>query len=142
MAKAIAAFILFAGMFYPNVPTWSDQMPTTTTTLQKKKIKKWRVRPTYYHAVAAQTDSRFWETADGSNVNDFFYEDTIYIAVPQSKWKALRKYQFCNIVDYDNMPCKIVDVLNQRYNKHNRIDVLLQKGETLSSSDSVTVNLY
>lgn len=145
--KTIAALLVTVGMLLPqracNITTWTEIETASATTANvvsppPKKLL-WKVRPTYYHAVASQTDERYWETADGSDVRGFSFQDTIYIAVPQSKWKRLRKYKNCYIGD---MPCKIVDKLNNRYNKHNRIDILLPKKQKLSTSDSTLVELW
>lgn len=143
--RVYAALVIMAGMLLPqracNIETWTDIETTLAKTVNVVSAPErllWKVRPTYYHAEPSQTDERYWETADGSNVNDFYFRDTIYIAVPQNRW-YLRKYKNCYIGD---MPCKIVDKLNKRYNRHNRIDILLPNKQKLSTSDSTLVELW
>ena len=143
--RFIAAILGTVVMFLPqracNVTTWNDMETAKATTFAVSAPPKkvlWKVRPTYYHAVPSQTDERYWETADGSDVRKFSFRDTIYIAVPQNRWH-LRKYKNCYIGD---MPCRICDKLNKRYNRHNRIDVLLPNGQKLSTSDSTLVELW
>lgn len=144
--KTIAALLVTVGMLLPqracNITTWTEieTASATTAVVVSPPPKKllWKVRPTYYHAVAPQTDERYWETADGSDVRTFNFRDTIYIAVPQNKW-SLRKFKNCYIGE---MPCRIVDKLNKRYNRHNRIDILLPNKQRLSTSDSTLVELW
>lgn len=109
-----------------------------TEIAEKQTAIKWHVRSTYYHAVPSQTNSRFWETASGRNVNGFSLSDTIYLAVPQNMYKELRGYRVCRIED---KPCRIEDKMNRRYNGADIVDVLVGKGQRYEN-DSITILFY
>ena len=126
-------FILLPIQTACNLETWDS-----SSHLNYVSHQTWTVRPTYFHAVPEQTDSRWWETADGSDVRHFHYGDTIYIAVPQDMWKRARSY---NKIFIGDMPAKVVDKLNRRYNGHDRIDILLPNRGKLTYSDSITLKI-
>lgn len=136
MKYAICVLFIFT-MLLPvqtacNLETWECHGTEYT------HYREWTVRPTWFHAVPAQTDARWWETADGSDVRNLNFLDTIYIAVPQDMWHRARKFEKIWIGD---MPAKVVDKLNRRYNGHDRIDILLPNGGKLTYSDSITLKI-
>lgn len=131
--KIVIPFLLF-GFGVMSIPTFSGDKYVYIP----PEAKQWKVKPTYFHAVPEQTDSRFWETKDGTDIRTLNLYDTTYIAVPQSKWNKTRKFRYCAI---NNKPCKVIDVLNRRYNRHDRIDVLVPENESYPE-DSIIVEFF
>lgn len=94
-----------------------------------------KVRFTYYHSVPEQTQGNPKITASGRHVDGFSY-DTLYIAVPQNKYQALKKYSYCFI---GSMPCLVVDKFARKHNGKPKIDVWRPNGQKFPIDSGIIV---